>query len=135
MKLLINTLFEPKVSTWQYIVACSKTKEAAIIDPVLDYEPAVFTIASCLADALLSIVLENDYIIPWILKTFVHGVSSPLPITAKAQSGKQAIYTPPSQLVKSFASPKRYPGLYRFAEEPFGFFFWDTYLTERANPD
>ncbi|CAI7656358.1 unnamed protein product [Penicillium pancosmium] len=73
MQPIIHTSFEPKTGTWQYIVACPTTREAAIIDPVLDYEPAVFTITSRSADALLCIIRENDYTVTWILETHVHG--------------------------------------------------------------
>lgn len=73
MQPIIHPSFEPKTGTWQYIVACPNTREAAIIDPVLDYEPSVFTITSCSADALLNIVSENDYTVTWILETHIHG--------------------------------------------------------------
>ncbi|KAJ5975566.1 hypothetical protein N7481_009273 [Penicillium waksmanii] len=73
MEPVIHTLFEPKTSTWQYIVACPTTREAAINDPGLDYEPTVFTITSRSADALLCIIRENEYTVTWILETHVHG--------------------------------------------------------------
>lgn len=61
MQPVIHTAFEPKAGTWQYIVACPTTREAAIIDPVLDTEPTVFTMTSRSANSLLCIMRDNDY--------------------------------------------------------------------------
>ncbi|KAJ5082236.1 hypothetical protein N7532_011279 [Penicillium argentinense] len=72
MQPIIHTLFESKSGTWQYVVACPNTKEAAIIDPVLDYEPAVFTITSRTADSIINLIVENDYTVTWILETHAH---------------------------------------------------------------
>lgn len=72
MQPVIHTVFERKTGTRQNIVACPETKEAAIIDPVLDYESSVFTITSRSADGLLNIVRKNNYTVTWILETHVH---------------------------------------------------------------
>lgn len=37
------------------------TKDAVVIDPVLDFEPGVFTISSQSADALLKLVHREGY--------------------------------------------------------------------------
>lgn len=69
---IIHTIFEPTTSTWQYIVADPATKHAAIIDSVLDYNPANATISTSSADNLLRIAKQNDYIISYILETHAH---------------------------------------------------------------
>lgn len=69
---VIHHEFEPVTGTWQYIVADPATKRAAIIDPVLDYEPATLLITTSTADSLLSLVKEKGYTIDWILETHAH---------------------------------------------------------------
>ena len=55
----VFTFFEKATSTWQYIVVDPKTSEAAIIDPVLDYDPASGAITTSTADGLVSFVEHN----------------------------------------------------------------------------
>lgn len=69
---IIHNIFEPKTSTWQYIVADPKTKHAVIIDPVLDFDPVKNALTTESADALLSLAKENEYIIVRVLETHVH---------------------------------------------------------------
>ncbi|KAH7133949.1 putative metallo-beta-lactamase domain protein [Dactylonectria macrodidyma] len=68
----VHDIFEPKTSTWQYIVADPSTLTAVIIDPVLDYDPATLVVATETADALLSLIEKNGYKIDWILETHAH---------------------------------------------------------------
>jgi glyoxylase-like metal-dependent hydrolase (beta-lactamase superfamily II) len=68
----IYDVFEPNTCTWQYIVADPETKEAAVLDSVLDYNPATNELTSKSADNLLSIIKENDYKVVWILETHIH---------------------------------------------------------------
>lgn len=72
MEPIVHTVFEPKTGTWQYIVACPTTKEAAIIDPVLNFEPTTFTVSSEAADALLEFVRTNNYKVTHLLETHAH---------------------------------------------------------------
>lgn len=68
----IHTIFEGKTSTWQYIIACPNTKEAVIIDPVLDFDLATLTISTSSADRLLQIVKEHGFKIVRLLETHAH---------------------------------------------------------------
>ena len=69
---IVHSVFDPKTCSWQYVVACPKTKDAVIIDPVLDFEPTIFTITTQSADALLDIVRRNGYTITYLLETHAH---------------------------------------------------------------
>ncbi|KAK0755172.1 hypothetical protein B0T18DRAFT_435333 [Schizothecium vesticola] len=51
----IQPVFETRTSTFQYVVADPETKNAAISDPVLDYDKRTRTITTSSADALLSL--------------------------------------------------------------------------------
>ncbi|EOD46900.1 hypothetical protein CDV56_109463 [Neofusicoccum parvum] len=68
----IHDVFESKTGTWQYVVADPSTLTAVIIDPVLDYDPATQVITTGMADALLSLVEENNYKVDRILETHCH---------------------------------------------------------------
>lgn len=69
---IIHTVFEVKTGTWQYIVADPETKNAVIIDSVLDFDPSTTTITTASADNLLTIVEENSYTVVAIFETHVH---------------------------------------------------------------
>lgn len=69
---VIHHEFEIVTGTWQYIVADPSSGRAAIIDPVLDYEPASQLITTTTADSLLSLVKEKGYTVDWILETHAH---------------------------------------------------------------
>jgi len=68
----IHPCFEPKTSTWQYIVADPRTRKAIIIDSVLDFDPASNVLSTDTADSLLSLIDEHKYIVTHILETHVH---------------------------------------------------------------
>ncbi|KAB2573653.1 metallo-beta-lactamase domain protein [Lasiodiplodia theobromae] len=68
----IHHVFEPTTGTWQYVVADPSTLSAAIIDPVLDYDPVTQVISTNTANALLSLVKEKGYKVDWILETHAH---------------------------------------------------------------
>ncbi|KAJ5993826.1 hypothetical protein N7451_009550 [Penicillium sp. IBT 35674x] len=68
----IHPVFENVTGTWQYIVSDPSTRSAAIIDPVLDYDPVTQAITTDSANALLSLVKEKGYVIERILETHAH---------------------------------------------------------------
>ncbi|KAK5073282.1 hypothetical protein LTR70_010420 [Exophiala xenobiotica] len=69
---IVHNIFENKTGSWQYIVADPSTNAAAIIDPVLDYDPISGTISTKTADSLLSMVKRNGYKVDMILETHAH---------------------------------------------------------------
>ncbi|KAJ5291807.1 hypothetical protein N7478_001058 [Penicillium angulare] len=72
MNPIIHPVFEPKTGSWQYIVACPKTKDCAIIDPVLDFDLLHFTINTEAADSLIDAVRKEGYNVTHILETHIH---------------------------------------------------------------
>jgi glyoxylase-like metal-dependent hydrolase (beta-lactamase superfamily II) len=68
----IHTCFEPVTSTWQYVVADPATRQAVIIDSVLDFDPVKNCISTESADKLLDLVTSNHYLIGRILETHAH---------------------------------------------------------------
>ncbi|CAI7659259.1 unnamed protein product [Penicillium glandicola] len=69
----VHPFFESKTCSWQYVVACPERKEAAIIDPVLNYDPANFLITPESAEQLIQCVLKNEYTVTMLLETHAHG--------------------------------------------------------------
>lgn len=72
MQPIIHTVHDSRTGTWQYIVACPNTKDAAIIDPVLDFDTPSFTISTESADSLLELASSNGYNIKYLLETHAH---------------------------------------------------------------
>ncbi|PIL36237.1 hypothetical protein GSI_01899 [Ganoderma sinense ZZ0214-1] len=68
----VFSFFEPATSTWQYVVADTKTSEAVIVDPVLDYDPASGLVTTSTADGLVSFVEHNGLKVSKILETHAH---------------------------------------------------------------
>ncbi|KAJ5355946.1 hypothetical protein N7517_010555 [Penicillium concentricum] len=73
MQSKVHSFLEPSTSSWQYVIACPETKEAAIIDPVLNYDPGNFFITSESADRLIDCVVKNGYTVTMLLETHIHG--------------------------------------------------------------
>lgn len=58
--------------TWSYVVADPASGEAALIDPVLDYEAASGRTSTVSSEALLRDVREHGYRVRWLLETHAH---------------------------------------------------------------
>lgn len=72
MEPIIHSIFEKQTSTWQYIVACPESRQAVIIDPVLDFEPSKLEITTASADGLLEFAASQNYIVVRLLETHAH---------------------------------------------------------------
>jgi len=69
---VVKGFFEKRTSSVQYVVADPETKRAAIIDPVLDFDPKSGATATHSADQLLAHIDQEDYTLEWILDTHPH---------------------------------------------------------------
>ncbi len=72
LKPVVASFFDPATNTISHIVSDPATKHAAIIDSVMDYEPASATISYESADAIIAHVQKESLIVEWILETHVH---------------------------------------------------------------
>jgi glyoxylase-like metal-dependent hydrolase (beta-lactamase superfamily II) len=68
----IIPFFEKVTETFSYLVIDPPTQAAAIIDPVLDYDPAAGRIRTHSADAIAKMVQAEGLRVAWILETHVH---------------------------------------------------------------
>ncbi len=71
-KPVIHAFFDEPTNTVTYLVADPVTKEAAVIDPVLDYDHRSGKASTASADAILSAAAQQGYRIVWLLETHAH---------------------------------------------------------------
>ena len=83
----VKAYFDPDTYTVTYIIADPLSKECAIIDSVLDYDPASGRTNTKSADQVISHIQENGYICKWILETHVHADHITAAPYMKAQLG------------------------------------------------
>ena len=70
--MLIDSFFHAATNTWSHIVAAGDGAAAAIIDPVLDFDPVTGRVSAEFANALLACVHTHRLRVTWILETHVH---------------------------------------------------------------
>ncbi|HUO91098.1 MAG TPA: MBL fold metallo-hydrolase [Rhizomicrobium sp.] len=68
----IQAFFDEATFTVTYLVSDPATREAAIIDPVLDFDPKSGRSATTSADAVLAAARKQDLHVAWILETHAH---------------------------------------------------------------
>ena len=68
----VVAVFDPATHTISYVVADPATGAAAIIDPVLDFDPAAARTSTASVDRLLKIVAEHGWRLERVLETHAH---------------------------------------------------------------
>ncbi|OAP58826.1 hypothetical protein AYL99_06123 [Fonsecaea erecta] len=72
----VHAFFESVTGSWQYVVADTrqktKTNDAVIIDPVLDYDRVTGKVSTHSADQILALVADRGYTVTKILETHAH---------------------------------------------------------------
>ncbi len=68
----VQAFFDQATSTASYLVSDAATGEAAIIDPVLDFEPKGARLSTGSADAMLAAVAEQGLRLRYVLETHAH---------------------------------------------------------------
>jgi len=72
MRAKIQAFFDDATFTVSYLVGDPTTKVAAVIDPVLDYDPKSGRTSTASADAILAAAKSGDWQIAFVLETHVH---------------------------------------------------------------
>jgi len=67
----VNAFFDPATYSYSYVVA-EPNGCAAVIDPVLDFDPAAARTSTHSADVLIAFVNKHQLTVDWILETHVH---------------------------------------------------------------
>jgi len=68
----VEAFFDPATFTYSYVVSDTSTQRCAIIDSVLDYDPASGRTSDTSADRLIDYVKTHKLQVDWLLETHVH---------------------------------------------------------------
>lgn len=80
-------IYEPDTGSIQYICADPATKKAALIDVVLDFDPASFAVGTRAMDQVLALAEEEGLTIEWVLDTHPHADHVMASSRLKARTG------------------------------------------------
>jgi glyoxylase-like metal-dependent hydrolase (beta-lactamase superfamily II) len=72
MQVNVEAFFDPATFTYSYVVIDPSSQRCAIIDSVLDYDPASGRTSFASADRMIAFVKEQDLKVDWLLETHVH---------------------------------------------------------------
>jgi glyoxylase-like metal-dependent hydrolase (beta-lactamase superfamily II) len=64
--------YEPDTGSIQYVVSCPRSKKAAIIDAVWNFDPKNARTSRHSADEILKFVKDNGLSVEWVLDTHPH---------------------------------------------------------------
>lgn len=88
----IKAFFDQETFTITYVVNDPETKKAAIIDSVLDFDPASGRTSFKSADAVIAYVKQHNLMVEWLLETHAHADHlSAAPYLQEKLGGKIAI--------------------------------------------
>ena len=68
----VTPFFHEPSNTWSYVVSDPATGAAALVDPVLDFDPGAARTSTRAAQALLDHVRAEELQVSWILETHAH---------------------------------------------------------------
>lgn len=85
----IQAFFDKATFTVTYLVSDPDSAEAAVIDPVLDYDHRSGRVATASADRVLQAVAEQGLALRWILETHAHADHLSAAPYLKARTGAQ----------------------------------------------
>lgn len=71
-QLSVTAFFDEATFTVSYVAADPGTGQAAVIDPVLDFDPASGRTSTASADKLVDFAMNEGLTVDWILETHVH---------------------------------------------------------------
>jgi glyoxylase-like metal-dependent hydrolase (beta-lactamase superfamily II) len=89
---VVRSFFHRRTFTYSHVVWDPATRHAAVIDPVLDYEPNAARTATISAQAIVDYVKGNGLGVDWLIETHVHADHlSAAPFLKTALGGKTVI--------------------------------------------
>ena len=68
----IESFFDPATATVTHLLGCPITRRAAVIDPVLDYDPKSGRTATHSAQVVLDAIQRGGWQVDWLLETHAH---------------------------------------------------------------
>jgi glyoxylase-like metal-dependent hydrolase (beta-lactamase superfamily II) len=83
----IAAFHDPVTGSFSYVVADPAARRAAVIDPVLDYDPKAARTSTAGADALVAHLAKHALTLEWILETHAHADHLSAAAYLKAKAG------------------------------------------------
>jgi glyoxylase-like metal-dependent hydrolase (beta-lactamase superfamily II) len=83
----ITAFFDEPTNTVSYLVACKTTKDAVVIDPVLDFDMASGEAGTRSADAILAVAAEQGLRLVMVVETHAHADDLSAAPYLKARTG------------------------------------------------
>jgi glyoxylase-like metal-dependent hydrolase (beta-lactamase superfamily II) len=68
----VRAFYDPATSTLTYVVFDPATKDAVVIDPVLDFDPASSAITTTSVERVAAFLREGGLRVHWVLETHAH---------------------------------------------------------------
>jgi len=88
----VSAFFDEATFTVTYVVSDPATGHAAVVDPVLDFDPASGRTSTTSADEVVAFVQDNKLSVDWILETHIHADHlSGAPYISETLGGRAAI--------------------------------------------
>ena len=88
---LIDAFFDEATYTVTYLVTDPETRRAAIVDPVLDYDPKSGKASTRSAERVLAKAAERQASVDWILETHAHADHLTAAPLLKARTGAKVV--------------------------------------------
>ncbi|MCJ8203935.1 MBL fold metallo-hydrolase [Pseudomonas sp. RGM2987] len=88
----IQSFLDPASKTYTYVIYEHDGGQCAVVDPVLDYDPASGRSSTTQADRIIAFVTEHRLTVQWLLETHAHADHlSAAPYLRRALGGRIAI--------------------------------------------
>lgn len=68
----IQSFHEPQSGTWTHLVADPRERRAAVIDPVLVFDPVSGLVDTSFIDRVLAVASQSGHEVDWVLETHAH---------------------------------------------------------------
>jgi len=100
---IVKAFFDEDSNTVSYVVRDPTSKACAIVDTVLDYDPAAGRTGTASAEQIIAYVRQRDLEVTWMLETHVHADHlSAAPYIQEQLGGKLAIGSKITQVQDTF---------------------------------
>jgi glyoxylase-like metal-dependent hydrolase (beta-lactamase superfamily II) len=122
---VVKGFFDKRTSSIQYVVSDPRTRQCAIIDPVLDFDEKSGATATRNADAILDHVQSQGLSVAWILDTHPHADHFSAARYLKAKTG-----APTAIGAKVIEVQKLWKSIYNWPDFPADGSQWDRLFAE-----
>ena len=109
----IETFYDPRTYTLTYIVYDAETKDAVVIDPVLDYDPLAVTTYTESLDKVTSFIDQNRLRVHFAMETHAHADHISASLALRNRYGAAVVIGQPiTQVQETFKGIFNMPGAF-----------------------